>query len=98
MIPTDASRRQPKKVLDTISSVSHSFEGKLGQTIEVHGDFLPRQIFGKMTALCAILRMIYVSLATLSTEFKPDVVIIDGVSFPIPLLKVLILATLLMSR
>ena len=63
-------------------------EGKLGKTIEVFGDWIPRQFFGKFTAFFAINRMIYLSIMAITTDFKPDIVVIDGVSIPIPILKV----------
>ena len=40
--------------------------GALGNCIEVHGDWLPRHIFGKCTAFCAIVRMFYLSLVLVS--------------------------------
>lgn len=40
--------------------------GALGSYIEVHGDWLPRHIFGKCTAYCAIVRMLYLSLVLVS--------------------------------
>lgn len=63
----------------------------------MYGDWLPRHIYGKGTAFCAIIRMIYLSIvaATLYRNFGANssdmkrvklVVIIDGVSAPIPIL------------
>ena len=60
--------------------------------IKVYGDYLPRQIFGKFTVLCGIIRMIYLSLILLYNikvlaHKKPDIIIIDGISFSIPFLR-----------
>jgi len=64
--------------------------GKLGKNIIVAGDNLPRQIFGMFTALCSIVRMIYLSyvVSLLVKEYKIDLVVLDGISAPIPLLQV----------
>lgn len=64
------------------------FKGKLGHSIKVYGDWIPRQIFGKLTALLSIIRMVYLSIMAILTDFKPDIIVIDGVSIPIPILKV----------
>ena len=45
------------------------FLGVLNGCIEVHGDWLPRHIFGKCTALCAIIRMLYLSLVVIYRQF-----------------------------
>eukprot|EP00968_Pinguiococcus_pyrenoidosus_P007461 scaffold495_cov243-Pinguiococcus_pyrenoidosus.AAC.16 len=62
---------------------------------------LPRQIFGRFTALCASVRMLYVALMRLwlallwqlgireSGVQAPDIVFLDGVSTPIPALLLL---------
>lgn len=74
----------------TMSKSYHFYcvSGNLGHTVRVHGDWLPRQIFGKMTAFCAILRMIYLALIVIMFYLPTtDVVILDGVSAPIPLLR-----------
>lgn len=62
--------------------------GPLAPFVEVRGDWLPRQILGRFTALCAVLRMLYLAL-TLGLERQhptPDVVFCDGVSAMVPLL------------
>ena len=61
----------------------------LGENIKVYGDWLPRHLFGKGTALFAIIRMINLCLVLLLVERSVDVVLLDGVSAPIPLLQVL---------
>ena len=57
--------------------------GILADCVEVHGDWLPRQIFGRCTALCAIVRMIYVSLVAIYGQyfgkFKPSLIFLDSV-------------------
>lgn len=76
-----------------------TFIGVLGDCIEVYGDWLPRQILGKGTAFCAILRMIYLSIILVIRHFlkkiwkylsqsneieKVELVFVDGVSAPMP--------------
>ena len=69
--------------------------GKLYKCIKVYGDWLPRNIWGKATAFCGILRMIYLSLIIIIKEwwnilFQPqnrcNLIFMDGISAPIPLL------------
>ncbi len=62
--------------------------------MEVRGDWLPRQVLGKFTALCAVLRMLYLALAlalerrrSTPHSHQPDVVFCDGVSAMVPLLR-----------
>ena len=59
-------------------------DGVIAKCIEVHGGWLPRQIFGRCTALCAIVRMIYVSLVAIYGHYvgksKPSLIFIDSVS------------------
>lgn len=56
--------------------------------MHVYGDWLPRQLFGKLTAFFAILRMLYLAIITILFYYhKTDVLILDGVSAPIPLLR-----------
>ncbi len=62
--------------------------GYLGNDVMVYGDWLPRQILGKFTAFCAVLRMIYLTIIVLLFyRSQSDVVVLDGVSAPIPLLR-----------
>lgn len=61
--------------------------GILGKYIRVYGDWLPRHICGRFTALCAIVRMLYLSAQVAWISRQVDVVIIDGVSAPIPILQ-----------
>ncbi len=65
--------------------------GALAPHVHVAGDWLPRQIFGRFTALCAVVRMLYLALVVgFSMPHKPiDVVFCDGVSAMIPLLRFL---------
>lgn len=64
-------------------------DGVLSQCIAVYGDWLPRSILGKAAALCAIIRMLYISMViiirSLASSQRTDVVVLDGVSAPIPL-------------
>ena len=50
------------------------------------GDWLPRSIGGRCQALCASLRMIYASLYVMLV-LQADVIIVDQVSTPLPLLR-----------
>ena len=63
--------------------------GKLSDKVYIYGDWLPRSIFGKMMALCAIIRMIYLTFIIIFMYCigMIDVIILDGISAPIPLLK-----------
>mmetsp|Transcript_11684 Transcript_11684/g.17701 ORF Transcript_11684/g.17701 Transcript_11684/m.17701 type:complete len:461 (-) Transcript_11684:88-1470(-) len=61
--------------------------GALHGKIYVMGDWIPRQIFGMFTALCAIMRMFYLAFGVCCSEDRPDIVFIDGVSMPIPILQ-----------
>lgn len=56
--------------------------------MHVYGDWLPRQLFGRFTAFFAILRMIYLAfIVALFYSRTTDLVILDGVSAPIPILS-----------
>lgn len=44
--------------------------GALNGCIQVYGDWLPRHIFGKFTAFCAIVRMLYLSYIVLSLHLQ----------------------------
>ena len=67
---------------------SHSFKETHDGTlnVKVYGDFLPRSIFGRGHILFASLRGIYLSFVMLAVEKPWDVVIVDQLSMPIPLL------------
>ena len=67
---------------------SHCFsETKDGQLkVTSVGDWLPRSIFGKMTALWATIRMIWAAFY-ISLNLNPEVIICDQVSNAIPVLK-----------
>lgn len=59
----------------------------------MYGDWLPRHLLGKCTALCAIIRMIYLAFIILIRQWisflglasSADLIFIDGVSAPIPI-------------
>jgi hypothetical protein len=81
------------------------FIGILGDCIYVYGDFLPRTVFRRFTAFCAIIRMLFLTCCFLvfhhffpswsrpskqspSYHHQPyDLIILDGVSTPIPWLR-----------
>lgn len=71
---------------------SHCFEETRDGTLQVEtvGDWMPRSIFNKFTAICAYIRMLYATLyATfvLSWQMEFDVIFVDSISIGIPLLK-----------
>lgn len=69
---------------------NHCFQETRDGTIPVtvYGDWLPRNLFGYFYALCAYIRMIYISFCILlCKQFDPDVIFVDQVSIPIPILK-----------
>lgn len=83
-------------ILTSHHDVNHCFEetkslGYLSDSIHVYGDWLPRNIFGYGTAVCAIIRMLYLSYKaiTLKTPKDVDLIFIDGISAPIPILRIL---------
>jgi len=66
---------------------SHAFEETVDGTLKVVvvGDWLPRSVFGRLAALCAYLRMIYAAIYLLFF-LSPDVVFLDLISAPIPII------------
>jgi len=50
------------------------------------GDWLPRSLFGRCQALFASIRMIYITFYMILTQLA-DVVVVDQVSTPLPILK-----------
>ena len=73
---------------------SHSFaalrapDGELSARVRVLGDWLPRSLFGRAVALCSVVRMLYIALALCCVFARvADVIFCDGVSAPVPLLR-----------
>ncbi|CAH1117856.1 unnamed protein product [Phaedon cochleariae] len=71
---------------------AHAFdELKNGEyPVEVYGDWLPRSIFGRFQALCAYIRMIYLSImyfVLLKLEEAPDLYFTDLIPVANPFLK-----------
>jgi alpha-1,3/alpha-1,6-mannosyltransferase len=66
----------------------HCFQETVSGQCEVLsvGDWLPRAVFGRCQALFATIRMVYITLYMLLTQVA-DVVIVDQVSTPLPLLR-----------
>lgn len=56
--------------------------------VQVIGDWLPRNVFGKFYALCMYFRMIVISLYIVLFYDKPDLIFCDLVSVCIPILQV----------
>ena len=67
---------------------SHCFTETISGECEVVclGDWLPRDIMGRCQALCASIRMVYITLYVMLV-LQADVVIVDQVSTPLPLLR-----------
>lgn len=68
--------------------------GPLSSRVHVYGSWLPRKIVGRFHAVCAILRMIWISFvlgARISLGFceRPAVIVCDVVSHVVPLLRLL---------
>uniref|UniRef100_A0A1L8E3S8 Alpha-1,3/1,6-mannosyltransferase ALG2 n=1 Tax=Nyssomyia neivai TaxID=330878 RepID=A0A1L8E3S8_9DIPT len=71
---------------------THCFEETRNGTIAVQtvGDWLPRSIFGKFSAFCAYLRMIYAAFYTvlvISQNEQIDAIFCDQISHGIPILR-----------
>lgn len=58
--------------------------GELHSHVTVIGDFLPRRIFGKFTALCGIIRMLLLAMVAVAQRSQYDVVFCDGISAQLP--------------
>ncbi len=70
---------------DTAHCFAEARDGTLN--VKVYGDWLPQQIFMRFVAFCAFIRMLYVALVMIFQGLKYDVVIVDQVSIPVPLLR-----------
>lgn len=65
-------------------------DGALARSVVVVGDWLPRTLGGRGTAFFSSLRMCYLALLLVcypSLAGRADVVVVDGVSTPLPLLR-----------
>lgn len=69
----------------------HCFEETRNGSLPVVtvGDWLPRNIFGKFSALCAYIRMIYAAMYAVLASNEPayDVIFCDQISLGIPILR-----------
>ena len=54
---------------------------------QVFGDFFPRSIMGRFHILFATVRGVYLALAIVLTQQRYDVLIVDQLSSPIPILR-----------
>lgn len=74
---------------------SHCFEetcgdGELAASVQVYGDWLPRTVLGRLAALCASLRVLFVTLMiALRHADQVDVFFVDQVSVCVPFLRAL---------
>lgn len=72
---------------------SHCFEetrgdGELARSVQVYGDWLPRAVLGRLAALCASLRVLFVTLmVALRHPDQVDVFFVDQVSVCVPFLR-----------
>uniref|UniRef100_U5EV04 Alpha-1,3/1,6-mannosyltransferase ALG2 n=1 Tax=Corethrella appendiculata TaxID=1370023 RepID=U5EV04_9DIPT len=71
---------------------SHCFEETRNGQLQVQtvGDWLPRNIFGKFTAFCAYIRMVYAAFYFtfyMAKNERFDVIFCDSISLGIPILK-----------
>ena len=69
---------------------SHCFAETRDGTVPVTsvGDWLPRSVFGRLYALCAYLRMVYVALYLVFFSKKEfDIIICDQISAAVPILR-----------
>eukprot|EP00128_Syssomonas_multiformis_P004965 Colp12_sorted_trinity150504_noHs@10381 len=87
------SKGHEVKIYTAHHKKEHCFEETKNGTINVsvHGDWLPRSIFGRAFALCAYLRMIYLAfvifvMGLVTSRRKYDAFICDQVSACIPFL------------
>ncbi|KAK2713323.1 uncharacterized protein LOC136041012 [Artemia franciscana] len=55
--------------------------------VEVHGMWIPRSFFGRFIAFLAYVKMICAALCLVIFREKPDIIIVDQVSAPIPVLR-----------
>ncbi|KAG5438551.1 hypothetical protein PCANB_002655 [Pneumocystis canis] len=55
--------------------------------VRIYGDKIPSKIFGKFSILCSIFRQFYLSISVLFEKRVYDVIIVDILSFSIPLLR-----------
>ena len=70
---------------DPSRAFSQTKDGTL--EVEVHGNCFPRKIFGKFHALCEYVRVLFCALYLLLFGGHYDVVVLDQIPLPIPLLN-----------
>ena len=83
------ARHHDVEVFTAHHDPGHCFEETKNGTLKVTacGDWLPRRIFGRFYALCAVLRMLYVSLYVILRREQCDIFFCDQVSACIPVLR-----------
>ncbi|KAG5182594.1 alpha--mannosyltransferase, family GT4 [Tribonema minus] len=63
-------------------------DGMLAPLVHAHGDWLPRQLLGRCTAACATVRMAFLAIhVAIRERRRAHVFICDGVSAPVPVLR-----------
>ena len=84
------SRNNTVEFVTSHHDPSHCFDETRNGTLKVTtaGDWLPRNIFGLFSALCAYTRMIYAALyVVFATGKHADIIFVDQISACIPILK-----------
>lgn len=93
----------PVTIYTSHHDASHCFpettgDGSLAKCVRVYGDWLPRQLLGRATVLCAVVRMVFLSIVLLIREgllwrrrawggAGGAAVVADGVAACVPALK-----------
>lgn len=76
-------------IVTTHHDRSHCFpetrDGSLSVTVA--GDWLPRSICGKFSALCSYIRLIYAAIYLLFSRIKTDIVVCDQLPISVPILR-----------
>ena len=78
------------RIFTSHHDAKHCFRETIDGTLDVTavGDWLPRHLFGRLHALFAYIRMIFVAIyLVFVSDFCPDVIFCDQVSACIPFLK-----------
>lgn len=92
---TEASLNSRISIFTTHCNQNHCFDavnktlkppGKLANSVHVMGAFLPVTIFGKGTAFCSTIRMMYLSFMARRMHPDADVFVLDVLPTPIPYL------------
>ena len=64
-------------------------DGARAPWVHVHATWLPRTVFGRLHAVCAFLRCIWLALVLLVARPGFDAVVVDQVAAPVPVIRAL---------